>query len=89
MTRQDKDNQPPNGWRFEQSMTIDEALRSFTIDAAWAAHQENQLGGLTEGKWADFILIDQDIFQISPEELWKTKVLETWLAGELVYQSIP
>ena len=89
VTRQDKDNQPPNGWRFEQSMTIDEALRSFTIDAAWAAHQENQLGGLTEGKWADFILIDQDIFQISPEELWKTKVLETWLAGELVYQSIP
>ena len=86
VTRQDQSNQPPNGWQFEQSMDINEALRSFTIDAAWAAHQENELGGLTKGKWADFILIDQNIFQIPPEDLWKTKVLQTWLAGELVYQ---
>lgn len=85
VTRQDQGNQPPNGWLPEESMRLDEALRSFTIDAAWAAHQEQELGGLTEGKWADFILIDQNIFQIPPQDLWKTKVLQTWLAGELVY----
>jgi len=61
-------------------------LRSFTIDAAWAAHQETVLGGLDSGKWADFILIDQDIFKVSGEELWKTQVNQTWIAGELVYQ---
>jgi predicted amidohydrolase YtcJ len=68
-------------------MNIEEALRSFTIDAAWAAHQEQQLGGLSNGKWADFILIDQNIFEVAPENLWKTKVMQTWLAGELVYQA--
>ena len=87
VTRQDQSNQPPGGWRYEESITIDEALRSFTLDAAWAAHQEQQLGGLTKDKWADFILIDQNIFQIPPEDLWKTKVLQTWLAGKLVYSS--
>jgi predicted amidohydrolase YtcJ len=87
VTRQDHSNQPQNGWRSEQSMTIDEALRSFTLDAAWAAHQEKELGGLTRGKWADFILIDRNIFEVAPEDLWKTRVLQTWLAGQLVYQS--
>jgi predicted amidohydrolase YtcJ len=66
-------------------MTTEEAVRSFTIDAAWAAHQDKVLGGLTEGKWADFILLDQDLFAIPVNELWKTKVAETWLAGKLVY----
>ena len=68
-------------------MTLEEVMRSFTIDAAWAAHQEDRLGGLTEGKWADFILLDQDVFQIEPEKLWQTQVLETWMAGKRVYQS--
>ena len=67
-------------------MTTEEAVRSFTIDAAWAAHQEMVLGGLTEGKWADFILVDQDLFAIPANELWKTTVVETWLAGKLVYE---
>jgi len=87
VTRHDQSNQPPGGWRYEESITIDEALRSFTLDAAWAAHQEQQLGGLTKDKWADFILIDQNIFEVAPENLWKTKVMQTWLAGELVYQT--
>jgi predicted amidohydrolase YtcJ len=87
VTRQDQNNQPPEGWLKNESMNIEEALRSFTIDAAWAAHQEQQLGGLSNGKWADFILVDQNIFEVAPENLWKTKVMQTWLAGELVYQT--
>jgi len=62
-------------------------MRSFSIDAAWAAHQEDRLGGLTAGKWADFILLDQDIYQIASEDLWKTEVLETWLAGKRVFKA--
>jgi predicted amidohydrolase YtcJ len=87
VTRQNSANQPEDGWISEQSMSLQEVLRSFTIDAAWAAHQEERLGGLTEGKWADFILLDQDIFQIEPERLWETKVLETWLGGKQVYRA--
>jgi predicted amidohydrolase YtcJ len=85
VTRQDKNNQPENGWIAEEAMSLEDTMRSFSIDAAWAAHQENSLGSLTPGKWADFILIDQDIYKIPVQDIWKTKVLETWLAGELVY----
>ena len=86
VTRQNKKNKPDNGWVPEQAITIEEAMRSFTIDAAWAAHQENVLGGLSAGKWADFILIDQDIFTIPSQDLWKIEVLQTWLAGKQVYK---
>jgi predicted amidohydrolase YtcJ len=85
VTRQDRNNQPEAGWIPEQAMSLEDTMRSFSIDAAWAAHQENSLGGLTPGKWADFILLDQDIYQIPAQDIWKTQVLETWLAGELVY----
>ena len=85
VTRQNQLDEPDGGWISEQAMTTEEAVRSFTIDAAWAAHQDKVLGGLTEGKWADFILLDQDLFAIPVNELWKTTVAETWLAGKLVY----
>lgn len=85
VTRQDKNNQPEAGWIPEEAMSLEDTMRSFSIDAAWAAHQEDSLGSLTPGKWADFILLDQDIYQIPARDIWKTRVLETWLAGELVY----
>lgn len=87
VTRQDRQNKPDGGWIPSQSLTLLQAFKGFTIDAAYAAHQEQVLGGLTEGKWADFILIDQNIFEIQPQHIWRTKVAETWLAGERVYQA--
>ena len=86
VTRQDHEGHPPGGWYPKQAMTMTEALRAFTLDAAYAAHQEDTLGTLEAGKWADFILIDQDVFKVDPEKVWKTKVLQTWVAGESVYQ---
>jgi predicted amidohydrolase YtcJ len=84
ITRQDKANQPDGGWFPEESMTAEEAFASFTIDAAYAGHQDAILGTLEPGKKADFILLDQDIFAISPTEIWKTQVLETWVEGKKV-----
>ena len=66
-------------------MTLAEALRAFTLDAAYAGHQEDQLGSLEPGKWADFILIDRDIFEVPAAELWQVQVLETWVGGLRVY----
>jgi predicted amidohydrolase YtcJ len=89
VTRQDRNNSPDSGWIPSEAVTLKQAFRGFTLDAAYAAHQEHILGGLTEGKWADFILIDQDIFTTSPQNIWKTQVLETWIAGEKRFTKAP
>jgi predicted amidohydrolase YtcJ len=86
VTRQDHEGMPPGGWYSEQRMSRIETLRAFTIDAAFAAHQEDVLGTLEPGKWADFILIDRDFFEADASEIWQTEVNETWVAGERVYQ---
>jgi len=86
VTRQDRNNQPVNGWRVEEAMTPTQALISFTLDAAYAAHQENVIGSLEKGKWADFILVDRDIIKGNPQDIWKTQTLQTWIAGKLVYK---
>lgn len=85
VTRQDEQGQPVGGWYPEQAMSVLEALRCFTLDAAWAAHQEHSTGSLEAGKWADFIVIDADLFKISPYDLHKIRVLQTWVGGQQVF----
>lgn len=85
VTRQDRDNQPASGWYPAEAMTRVEALRSFTLDAAFAAGQEASLGSLEPGKWADFIVLDQNPFTQAAAKLWQQQVLATYVAGEQVY----
>lgn len=87
VTRQDHEGNPEGGWYPSEAMTRLQAFRSFTLDAAWAAHQEDVLGTLEEGKWADFILVDRDYFEVPASEIWQTEVLQTWVAGEKVYDA--
>jgi predicted amidohydrolase YtcJ len=86
VTRQDMSNFPAGGWYKEQAMTLQEAFRCFTIDAAWAAHQEKAIGSLEQGKWADFIVTDRDLFAVPATEIGKIGVLETWVGGKQVYK---
>jgi predicted amidohydrolase YtcJ len=86
VTRQDMSNFPQGGWYKEQAMTLHEAFRCFTIDAAWAGHQEKVIGSLEQGKWADFIVTDHDLFKVKPEEIGKIGVLETWVGGKQVFK---
>jgi predicted amidohydrolase YtcJ len=85
VTREDHQGQPPGGWYPGQDMTFIEALRAFTLDAAYAEHAETMQGTLEPGKWADFIVIDHDVVQDPPGKIWSTKVLQTWVGGKQVY----
>lgn len=85
VNRRDFNQAQPQSWYPEQAMTVQEALRCFTLDAAYAAHQEKVLGSLEPGKWADFVVIDRDIFKIPRAQLHQTTVLQTWVAGKQVF----
>jgi len=85
VTRKDLNGMPEGGWYPEESLTIDQTLKGFTIEAAYAAFQEKELGSITPGKFADFIIIDRDVYTIKPEDIPYTKVLATYLGGSLVY----
>jgi hypothetical protein len=82
VSRQDAQGQPPGGWMPEQRLSMEQALHAFTIGAAYAAFAEDRIGSLEKGRYADFVLIDRDIFSgIPPHQIRETKVLETWLSG--------
>ena len=81
VNRQDRSNDPPGGWFPEEKMSLIEAFASFTIDAAYAGHQEDILGTLETGKKADFVFLDRDIFAIPENELWEVQPIETWVNG--------
>ncbi len=87
VTRQNRDNMPEGGWYIDQGLSRAEALHSFTLAAAFAAHQEDRLGSIEPGKWADFIIIDRDYFKIPAAEIDNIRVLETWVAGKRVYSA--
>jgi predicted amidohydrolase YtcJ len=87
VTRQDRDGEPDGGWYADQALTRAEALHSFTLAAAYAANQDDRLGSLEAGKWADFIVIDRDFFEIPDAEIDDIKVLQTWVGGELKFNA--
>jgi len=87
VTRQDTKGWPPGGWYPEQKLGREEALRGFTLDAAWAGFMEDKVGSLQKGKRADFVVLDQDVMQVDAARIPSIRVLQTWLDGEQVWNS--
>lgn len=85
VTRKTLEGTPEAGYEPDQKMTRKQALRSYTIDAAYGAFQEEIKGSIEPGKVADFTVLDQDLLQVSEDRILDTKVLMTFVNGELVY----
>ncbi|MES2524157.1 MAG: amidohydrolase [Gemmatimonadota bacterium] len=87
IARQDANDWPAGGWFPEQRMTREEALRSMTLWPAYSGFQEKEMGSITPGKFADFVMLDQDIMRVPAELVLKTEVLSTYVGGKEVYSS--
>jgi predicted amidohydrolase YtcJ len=85
VTRQNPQGEPPGGWYADQRLTREEALRGFTLDAAYAAFMEGEVGSLAPGKWADFVILSADVMEVPAPEILTTTVVATYLGGERVY----
>jgi predicted amidohydrolase YtcJ len=78
---------PAGGWQPAERLTPEAALRHFTRDAAFAAHEEKQTGTLAPGKRADLVVLSQDLLAVPPERIQDTKVLLTVIGGQDSYRS--
>ena len=86
-TRTDGEGLPAGGWHPEDKLTAYEALRGFTLDAAYAGFAEDEVGSLAPGKRADFVVLGQDPLAIPPASLRGLTVLSTWVDGHPVYEA--
>jgi predicted amidohydrolase YtcJ len=87
ITRQDSKGWPEGGWFPRQKLTREEALKSWTLDGAYAAFEEKAKGSLEPGKLADFLILSKDIMEIPTSEILTTKVKMTFVGGKIVYRS--
>lgn len=87
VTRRTTDGKNPNGWFPEQKITVDDAVRCYTLGSAYAEFQEDVKGTLSEGKLADLIVLSDDIFTINPAKIGEAKVLMTVVDGRVVYEA--
>ncbi|TKH04437.1 amidohydrolase [Peribacillus simplex] len=87
ITRVDSSGDPKNTWHPEQKLTLAEALQAYTYGSAYGCFREHELGTIEEGKLADLVVLDRNLFDIPESEVLKTKVELTINDGEVVYKS--
>ena len=86
VTRQTLDGKHPNGWLPEQKISLDEALRAYTVGSAYAEFAEKVKGTITPGKLADLVLLDRNIYEVDPATLDQASVVLTVMDGRVVYE---
>ncbi len=88
ITRSDKNGNPAGGWLADQKLSAKEALEAFTLGAAYAVHEEKELGKLEPGYFADFTVLDVDPLTCDPKALLSAHVFATCVGGQLAYGSL-
>jgi predicted amidohydrolase YtcJ len=87
VTRQTLDDKNPDGWVPEQKISVEEALKAYTLQAAYASFEENLKGSLEPGKLADFVVLEKNIFDVDPASIRDIRVLQTVVGGKQVYRA--
>jgi len=86
VTRKDYEGYPEGGWMPEQKLTINQALYGFTMGSAYASFEENMKGSIETGKYADMVVLSEDIYGVNPDKIQYIEVETTFLGGKIVYK---
>ncbi|HET9636033.1 MAG TPA: amidohydrolase [Gemmatimonadaceae bacterium] len=86
VTRRTLDDRNPGGWIPEQKIGVEDALRAYTLDAAYATFEERDKGSIAVGKLADVVILDRNLTRISPETIRDARIDYTIFGGRIVYQ---
>ena len=86
VTRRTLDGKNPGGWIPEEKVSLEEAVKGYTLNAAYAEFSEKIKGSIKRGKLADLVVLNQNIFEILPEEILQTQVRMTIIDGKIVYK---
>jgi predicted amidohydrolase YtcJ len=87
VTRQTRKGEPAAGFVSEQRLSIEDAIKGYTLGAAVAGRREEREGSLENGKLADLIMLSEDVFKMKPSDLYKEEVMFTMVGGKIVYES--
>ena len=87
VTRRTLDDKNPNGWFPEQKITVEQALKAYTLNAAYTSFEEHDKGSLEVGKLGDFVLLGEDIRKIAPEKIKDVKIVMTVVGGKVVFKN--
>lgn len=88
VTRSTLDNKNPNGWFPEQKISVEDAVKCYTINNAYGSFEENLKGSIKEGKLADIVILSDDIFEIDPLKIKDVKVIMTIFNGKIIYDAL-
>ncbi|MEO1202384.1 MAG: amidohydrolase family protein, partial [Pseudomonadota bacterium] len=87
VTRKTLSGQPEGGWFPEERLSVEDAIRAYTINTAYAGYEEHMKGSITVGKLADMVVLAEDILDIDPDRLKDVTVTKTIVGGRIVYDS--
>ncbi len=85
VTRQDEKGQPAGGWLPDERLSVEEAVKLYTIGSAYLSFEENKKGTIKEGKLADMVVLSEDVFEVKPENIKDIQVLLTMVGGKIQY----
>jgi len=87
VTRQTADGHNPKGLVPDEKISVEESVKAYTINGAYAAFEENIKGSISPGKLADMVVLSENIFEIEPEKIKDVRVVKTILDGEIIYDN--